>query len=435
MSTDLATIYSASVLHFLSKPEGAGDDSYEYYENGAIAVIDGKISKVGDASKVINCFPKNTKIVTYPNHLITPGFIDTHTHYPQVEVIASHGEQLLDWLNNYTFPAEKRFEDRSHANKMASMFLDELLRNGTTTASVFASVHKQSVEAFFQASTSLNTRMICGKVMMNRNAPPDLCDTSQSSYDDSKALIQKWHNIGRQRYAITPRFAISSTAEQLEAAGQLYKQFPDTYMQTHLSENIAELDLVKSLFPNNKDYLDVYDQYGLLGSNSTFAHGIHLSDRELDRLHETGSKIAFCPTSNLFLGSGLLDTARLDNKHVRYSLASDIGAGTSFSMLKTMSEAYKVSQLMNTPLSPLFCFYLATLGNATSLGLENKIGSFKIGNEADFIVLDLHSSELMKLKQNQSDSLSEKLFSLIILGDDRNVSATYIQGELKHELS
>jgi len=428
-----ATIYRAAILHFLADPDMQGAKAYEYFEDGAVVVTQGKITALGEARDIISAQANNTKIIEYPHHLITPGFIDTHIHFPQIEVIASHGKQLLDWLNNYTFPAEQKFNHKNYANQMANFFLDEMLRNGTTTASVFGSVHPQSVNAFFEASQTRNTRMICGKVMMDRNAPPALCDTPETSYQESKALIEKWHGNGRQLYAVTPRFAVSSSEQQLAAASRLIKEHPDTYLQTHIAENKDEVAYVKTLFPDRKDYLDVYDHHGLLGNKSTFAHGIHLNDRELKRLAESGSKIAFCPSSNLFLGSGLLDINRLENNNITFSMASDVGAGTSFSMLKTMDNAYKISQLNHTPLCPLKCFYLATLGNAKSLMLDDKIGSLKVGNEADFIVLNFQSTALMTLKQQQCQSLAEKLFALIILGDDRNISATYIAGQLKYK--
>lgn len=423
--------YRAALLTFHSDPDVHGEQAYSFIEDGLLIIEHGHIVTMGEAQALLDQY-KHAELIDYSGHLIIPGLIDTHIHFPQVEVIASYGEQLLDWLNNYTFPAERQFEDKNYAADMAEFFLTELLRNGTTTALVFGTVHKQSVEAFFEASHKRNTRMICGKVMMDRNAPEFLCDTPESSYDDSKALIDKWHNHGRQLYAVTPRFAITSTPEQLEKAGQLIEQYPDVYMQTHISENKDEVAFVQRLFPDSKDYLDVYDQYGLLGKRSVFAHGIHLTPREHQRFRETGSSVSFCPTSNLFLGSGLLDIDTLEKEHVTYSIATDVGGGTSFSMLQTLNEAYKVSQLNGSPLCPLKSLYLATLGNAKSLQLEDKIGALKAGNEADFVVLDFNCTPLMKLKQSKSNTLSEKLFSMIILGDDRAVKATYVAGELAH---
>lgn len=423
--------FRASILHFHSDPDIHGEDAYTFIEDGILITENGKVKALDHATVLMNDFDAD-EINDYRGYLIIPGLIDTHIHYPQVEVIASHGDQLLDWLNNYTFPAERQFEDPEYAKSMANFFLDELLRNGTTSALVFGTVHKESVDAFFEASSARNTRMICGKVMMDRNAPEFLCDTPESSYEDSKDLIEKWHENGRQLYAVTPRFAITSTPEQLAKAGELCREYPSVYMQTHISENKDEVSFVQELFPKSKDYLDVYDKYGLLGKRSVFAHGIHLTPREHKRFRETGSSVSFCPTSNLFLGSGLLDLAELEQEQVTYSVATDVGGGTSFSMLQTLNEAYKVTQLKGKALCPLKSLYLATLGNAASLQLEDKIGSFKLGNEADFAVLDFNCTPLMKLKQSKCKTLQEKLFSMIILGDDRAVKATYVAGELAH---
>ena len=437
-STQSTTVYRAAILHFLSDPDIEGtlnidESAYQFFQDGALVIEDGKVKQLGEASDVLPALAADVKVVEYKDHLIIPGMIDTHIHYPQVEVIASYGEQLLDWLNNYTFPAERQFEDKEYASNIANFFLDELLKCGTTTALVFGTVHKQSVEAFFEASEKRNTRMICGKVMMDRNAPDFLCDTPESGYEDSKSLIDSWHNKGRQLYAVTPRFAITSTHEQLEKAGQLMAEYPDVYMQTHISENKDEVAFVSELFPDAKDYLDVYDQYNLLGQRSIFAHGIHLNEREHQRFRETGSSVSFCPTSNLFLGSGLLDIKELEENQVAYSVATDVGGGTSFSMLQTLNEAYKVTQLNGNKLSPLKSLYLATLGNAKTLQLEDKIGSFKIGNEADFAVLDFNSTPIMALKQSKCKTLAEKLFAMIILGDDRAVQATYVAGNCVHQ--
>lgn len=433
MNAQSPTVYRAAILHFLSDPDVDGENAYQFFDDGALLIENGKVSQVGEADAVLASLSSDIPVVEYKNHLIIPGMIDTHIHFPQVEVIASYGEQLLDWLNNYTFPAERQFEDKEYASNIANFFLDELLKNGTTTALVFGTVHKQSVEAFFEASEQRNTRMICGKVMMNRNAPEFLCDTPESSYQDSKELIEAWHNNGRQLYAVTPRFAITSTEEQLQKAGQLMEEYPDVYMQTHISENKDEVAFVQELFPDSKDYLDVYDQYGLLGQRSVFAHGIHLTPREHQRFRETGSSVSFCPTSNLFLGSGLLDIKELEEEQVAYSVATDVGGGTSFSMLQTLNEAYKVTQLNGNKLSALKSLYLATLGNAKTLQLEDKIGSFKEGNEADFAVLDFNSTPLMSLKQSKCKTLAEKLFAMIILGDDRAVRATYVAGNCVHD--
>jgi guanine deaminase len=417
-------IYRAQILHFQTQ------DNLVHFNDGALLVDDksGDIVAVGEASDVIANNP-DVSITTYDNKLIMPGFIDSHVHFPQVDVIASYGAQLLDWLNNYTFPTEISFKDEDKASQTAHFFLNELFKNGTTTALVFATVHKSSVNAFFNASQQYNSRMICGKVMMDRNAPDDLCDTPQSSFDDSQELIDQWHENGRQLYAVTPRFAITSTHEQLEKAGQLLKDNPTVYMQTHLSENLDEINFVKELFPERKSYLDVYDHYGLLGSRSVFAHGVHLEQEDFERLSQTQSGIAFCPTSNLFLGSGLFDLKQAQQYNVPVSVASDVGGGTSFSMLQTLNEAYKICQLKGHALQAREAFYMITLGNAKALSLDDKIGNFESGKEADFIVMDLASTDLIARKIGTCKTLDEVLFSLMILGDDRAISETYVAGK------
>lgn len=414
--------FRSSILHF--KTEGEA----EYFDDGILVVENDQIKQVGTAERLLDSV-KDMDLTVYENKMIMPGFIDTHIHYPQVDVIASYGEQLLDWLNNYTFPTEIQFEDPAFAKDTAEFFIDELLKNGTTTALVFGTKHKQSVDAFFEASSQRNTRMICGKVMMNRNAPDDLLDDVQSSYDDSQALIDQWHENGRQLYAVTPRFAITSTGEQLQKAGELLKNNPSVYMQTHLSENKDEIAFTMELFPERSSYLDVYDHYGLLGSRSVFAHGVHLEDADFQRLAETQSSISFCPTSNLFLGSGLFNLAAAERFNTSVSVATDVGGGTSFSMLQTLNEAYKICQLRNEKLDAKKAFYMATLGNAKTLQLDDKIGNFESGKEADFVVVDLQSTALMKRKQSKCKTLDEALFSLMILGDDRAISETYVAGE------
>ena len=413
--------YRASILHF----QNSGNA--DYFADGILVVENQTIKQVGHASELLPQVD-GASLKDLTGKLIMPGFIDTHIHYPQVDVIASYGEQLLDWLNNYTFPTELQFKDKAFASETANFFLDELLKNGTTTALVFGTVFKESVDAFFEASQARNTRMICGKVMMDRNAPEGLCDTPQSSFDDSQALIDQWHEHGRQLYAITPRFAITSTREQLEKAGELVKNNPSVYMQTHLSENKAEIAFVKELFPERKSYLDVYDHYGLLGPRSVFAHGVHLDETDYQRLSETQSSISFCPTSNLFLGSGLFSLEDSKKFNVPVSVATDVGGGTSFSMLQTLNEAYKICQLNNYSLAPLEGFYMMTLGNAKTLQLDDKIGNFESGKEADFVVIDLQGTPLMARKQAKCRTLEETLFSLMMLGDDRAISETFVAG-------
>ncbi|MAQ99037.1 MAG: guanine deaminase [Oceanospirillaceae bacterium] len=413
-------IHTGQILHFLSAV------THEYFPSGALVTEDGKVVTCGDKESLLARYPQ-ADITDHGERLIMPGMIDSHVHYPQLDVIASYGEQLLDWLNNYTFPAENAFKDPETGRSTAQFFLNELLKNGTTTAMVYGTVHPQSVDAFFEQSSALNTRMLCGKVMMDRNAPEYLCDTAESSQTDSQALIDRWHKKGRQLYVVTPRFAITSTPEQLTAAGQLLKDNPDVYLQTHLAENKAEIAFVEELFPERKGYLDVYAHYGLLGPRSTFGHCVHLDDQDLKIMSDTGSRIAFCPTSNLFLGSGLF---RLHHQPspVSVSIASDVGGGTSLSMLQTLNEAYKICQLNGTSLSPLEAFYRVTLGNAESLLLDDRIGNFTPGKEADFIVLNPAGTPLMERRSGKCTSLEELLFCLMIMGDDRAVAATYVMG-------
>jgi guanine deaminase len=438
-STENWRAIRGEILTFTDDPDSivaAGhpvEAAYRYFADGILLAGDGLIQALGPAEEILARLPPEVEIVHYPHGLILPGFIDTHIHFPQVDVMASYGTQLLEWLNNYTFPAESRFADKAVASETAAFFLQELLRCGTTTALVFATVHPQSVDAFFEVSQSLNTRMICGKVMMDCNAPASLTDTVDSSYADSRALIEKWHGKGRQLYAVTPRFAITSSDLQLQRAGELLQEYPGTYLQTHLSENLDELAAVKQLHPAGCDYLDVYDRHGLLSARSVFAHGIHLNDRELGRLRETQSSIAFCPTSNLFLGSGLLDLKRLDAAKVSCSIATDVGGGTSFSMLQTLNEAYKVAQLEGHSLAPLKAFYMVTLGNARTLRLDHRIGTLEPGTEADFVVLDYNCTPLMARRMASCQSLQERLFALMILGDDRATSATWVAGNCVYE--
>ncbi len=421
--------FRGEILHFLADPTKVDEnESYQYLEDGLLIIKDGIVDQVGDAKVLLNDLPKEVKITHYETGLIMPGFIDTHVHYPQTEMIASYGEQLLEWLENYTFPAEREFSDFQHGKRVAEFFLSELLNAGTTSALVFGTVHKESVDAFFTVAEKINLRMICGKVLMDRNCPDYLRDTADSGYDDSKLLIKKWHKKGRLQYAITPRFAPTSTDKQLHRAGELLKEFPDVYMQTHLSENQNEINWVKELFPDSKNYLDVYDTSQLLGRRSIFAHGVHLHDSECKRLSETHSALSFCPSSNLFLGSGLFNLTQAQDFDVNVSFGSDIGAGTTFSMLSTINEGYKTQQLRGDKLSPYQSFYLATLGGAVALDLEGTIGNFLPGNEADFIVLDYHATPLISHRINRCKNLTEKLFILSMLGDERHVKATYILG-------
>ena len=410
-------------------------DQVRYLEDGVLITEQGKIRWFGTWNDAQDHLPINIEIQHYPEQLIIPGMIDTHIHFPQTEMVGAYGEQLLSWLNTYTFPTEIQFKDKAYASEIAKFFVNELLKNGTTTALVFCTVHPESVDALFEAAEQHQMRLIAGKVMMDRHAPEALCDSVDSSYDDSKALIEKWHGQGRALYAITPRFAPTSTPEQLERAGQLKAEYPDVYVHTHLSENKDEIAWVKDLFPAQKGYLDVYHHYGLTGQRSVFAHCVHLEDAEWQCMHETDSAIAFCPTSNLFLGSGLFPLNKTWQQQVKVGLGTDVGAGTSFSLLQTVNEAYKVQQLQGDKLSAYESLYHATLGGAKALDLDDKLGNFNVGKEADFVVLNIKPTALQQLRQSRSKSIEDSLFALFTMGDDRNIEATYIYGQKAYSQS
>ena len=376
------------IVSFTDDPATAGLSGRHYLDDGAVLVRDGLIEAVGEARDILAGAPKGATIDDHSGLLVAPGFIDAHIHYPQTQVIGSYGAQLLDWLHNYTFVEEQKFADPGHCARIAEFFLDELIRCGTTTAMVYCTVHPQSVDAFFAASERRGARMIAGKTMMDRDAPEALRDTAQRGYDESKALIERWGGRKRLDYAVTPRFAVTSTQAQLEAAGALAREFPAAYVQTHLDENHAEIELVARLFPAARSYLDVYDRAGLLGPRSVFGHCIHLKEAEVTAMAATRSVAAFCPTSNLFLGSGLFDQARLVRTGVRVALATDVGGGTSYSMLRTAAEGYKVLQINRQSWPAAEAFYQMTLGNARALSLDDRIGSIEAGKEADLVVLE-----------------------------------------------
>ena len=433
-STNQVQAYRASLLHFHADP-AFSDNAYAWHTDGLLVIADGKVQAAGDYATLLPTLPPATPVHDYSGKVIMPGFIDTHLHYPQTDMIASPAPGLLPWLETYTFPTERQFSDPVHAREVAEFFLDEILRCGTTTAMVYCTVHRESVDALFEASQARNLRMAAGKILMDRNCPDFLCDTAEGGARDSEDLIKKWHNKGRQMYAITPRFAPTSTEAQLGLTGELAKAYPDTFIQTHVSENPDECKWVSSLFPNARSYLDVYDSYGLMRERSMYGHCIWLDERDFARMAETGAAAAICPTSNFFLGSGLFDFEQADAVRVNLSLASDVGAGTSFSMLQTMNEAYKVARLKGSYLSAVRMFYLATLGAARSMQLEGTIGSFAPGAEADFLVLDPKSTPLLARRTGNCDSLEELLFALALLGDDRAVAATYACGRKVHERS
>ena len=418
------------VLTFLDEPQGLDDSaSYLAMEDGAVLVRNGKIAAVGDYADIRRRASPDVAVADHRPHLVLPGLIDTHLHFPQTQAIASYGAQLMEWLNTYIFVEEQKFSEPEHAAFIAGRFMDELLANGTTTAAAYCSVHPQSVDAYFSAAEQRGMLMIGGKVMMDRNAPEALRDTPQTGYDETKKLIGKWHGRGRAHYAISPRFAITSTPEQMEMAKALVAEHPDCHVQTHLSENRDEIAFATSLYPDALDYTDIYARYDLLTDRTLLGHCIHLSDREISALAETGAVGVFCPTSNLFLGSGLFDRDRFDRLGARWSVASDVGAGTSFSMLETMDEAYKVLHLQGQRLSPLNSFYRMTLGNARALGLQDHIGSLHVGADADIVVLDSSGKSAMELRMRTARSLVDELFILQTMGDDRCVAEVYVAGK------
>ena len=410
-------------------------DCVAQFSDGLMLIRGGVIEAVGDFASLRHQLEADAELRHYPDAILLPGFIDAHIHYPQVEIIGSFGTQLLEWLQKYTFPTEAKFRDAGHAQRIADFFIAELLRNGTTAASVFCTSAPQSVEAVFSAAQRHNMLLLAGKMMMDQHAPDNLLDTAQSSYDDSKALINRWHGRGRCLYTVTPRFALTSSRAQLELAGALLREHDDVRLQSHISENRAEIARAAQLFPERADYTDIYDHYGLLDSRAIYGHGIHLSDGELRRFHAADAKIAHCPTSNFFIGSGLFYMAvvRDARRPVTVGLGTDVGGGTSFSMLRTMSAAYQMAQLRGISLTAAQCFYLATLGSAESLGLAGRVGSLQAGWEADVIALDTKATPLLQLRADVAESLEELLFALLICADDRAIQATYLAGELVYE--
>ncbi len=424
------TAHRGAVLHFLRDPgDGRDPAAYAHHPDGLLVIDDGRIAACGPAAALLPSLPAGVAVTEHRDALLMPGFVDSHVHYPQTEVIGSSGRQLLDWLQDYVFPAEARFGNTAHARAVADTCIDELLRNGTTTALVFGTVHRESVDAFFAAAAERRLRMICGKVLMDRNCPADLRDSAVSGDRDSRALIERWHGHERLHYAITPRFAATSSAAQLQAAGQLAAAYPDTFIHSHVAENHAEIAWVRELYPDARSYLDVYERYGLLRERAIYAHCIHFDAADRQRMAASGAAAAFCPTSNLFLGSGLFDLDASDAFGMRYALATDVGGGTSFGMLQTMLAAYQIAQLQDQRLHPPRAFYLATLGGARILGLDVRIGHFGIGCEADFVVLDLAATPLLERRCRSARTLAEQLMLLMTLGDDRVVRETFILGQ------
>jgi guanine deaminase len=421
--------YRAELLSVAEDPAAAGAEAVRHEPDGLLVVEDGIVVARGAHAELAPRYP-GLSITGFPGKLLVPGFVDAHVHYPQIERIASHGAQLLEWLDRHIYPAEAAFADPAHAAAAARFFLDELLRHGTTSALVFATVHEGSVDALFEAALERDMRIVSGKVLMDLG-PPDLRDTVAQGRAASERLIARWRGRGRLGYAFTPRFALTSSDDQLADAGALLAEYPDVLLHTHLSETLGEIEAVAARFADARDYLDVYDRFGLVGPRSVFAHSIHLSDRELARLGAAGGGIAFCPTSNLFLGSGLFDLARADAHGVKVGLATDIGAGTSLSLLATCGEAYKVCQLRGHCLDPFRALHLATAGGARLLGLGDRIGALELGQEADFVLLDPAATPLLA-RRTAGASLHDRLFALQVLGDDRAVAAAFVAGRMAH---
>ncbi|WP_020400410.1 guanine deaminase [Kordiimonas gwangyangensis] len=425
--------FRADLFHMTDDPALVGaKDACGYIPDGLLVVEDGFVKAVGSYDALAPTLKDGTEITDHRGKLITPGFIDTHIHFPQLDMIASYGEQLLDWLERYTFPEEAKFASEAHAADAADFFIRELLSSGTTSALVYCTVHRQSVEAIFDAAYARNMRIVAGKSLMDRNVPDAVRDTAEGSDRDNRDLIAAYHGKGRLGYAITPRFAPACSDEQLTLAGKLLAEHDDVLMHTHLSENTAEIDWVRELYPEAKNYLDVYDRFGLLTNRSVFAHCIHLDGEEFQRMAEADAAISYCPTSNLFLGSGLFNLREAEKYGVKVGLGTDVGAGTSFSLLETMNEAYKVCHLRGHRLDPFKSFYLATLGGAKALNMADKVGDFTPGKEADFIVLDRAATPLLERRLKNTSEIDELLFVLSMLGDDRTVSHTYVAGECVH---
>lgn len=426
--------YRAALLHMLDDPSRTpAAEACAYHPDGLLVVEDGHVAGFGAYAELAPTLPEGAPIEALPGRLIVPGFIDTHVHYPQVDVIAAWGTQLLDWLHTHTFPAEMAFADRSHADAVAQVFLDLLLANGTTSALAFCTVHKASVEALFEAALARNMRLIAGKVLMDRQAPPGLTDTVESGRQDTEALIRAWRGRGRLGYAVTPRFAVTSSEAQLATAGEMLAAHPDVLLHTHMSENPGEIAKVGELFPWAADYLDVYDRFGLVGPRSVFAHCVHCDEGVMRRMAKAGATAAFCPSSNLLLGSGLFSLKRACACGMDVALGTDIGGGGSFSLLQTMGEAYKVGQLQRDNLDPLHAFYLGALAGARALQIDSRVGNLLPGKEADFVVLDLAATPLLARRTRAMRTLAETLFVLAVLADDRVVERTYLMGRLAHQ--
>ena len=419
--------YRASLLYFKGKEALFEQDGL--LVAGPNAQGRQTVQAIGSFQKLVASYP-NLPIEYLPGRIIAPGFVDMHVHYPQTDVIASPADGLLPWLENYTFPEEKRFADEKYCAQAASFFIAELLRNGVTTALTFATSHVASVNALFSEAQKHSLRLITGKCLMDQNAPDGLRDETQQSLIDTEALIKQWHGVDRLGYAITPRFVPTSSAAQLRGAGELAARYPDVWIQSHVAENLDEIAWVKRLYPNARSYLSVYEQFGLLRPKAVYAHCIHIDDEDRALLRLTSTAAAVCPTSNLFLGSGFFDYAAADRTGHLYGLASDVGGGTSFSPFHTMLAAYYVGREGATKaglsLTPQQLWWQHTAGAARALGLEGVVGNLLPGCEADFVILNPKATPLLARKTARANTLDELLFALIALGDDRLIEKTVI---------
>ncbi|MEX1660313.1 guanine deaminase [Thioclava sp. 15-R06ZXC-3] len=424
----MAELHLGQLMAYRGDPLVEGPEAVLPIRHGALLIANGMIVDIGEAADLCAAHPGAT-LVDHGDHLLSPGFIDAHVHYPQTAIIASWGKRLIDWLNSYTFPEEMRFGDPAYAADVAGRYLDLALSNGTTTACSYCTIHPQSVDAIFQAAQARGMRMLAGKTCMDRNAPEGLRDTAQTAYDQSAALLARWHGVDRLSYVITPRFSPTSSREQLSALGALWAEHPDCLMQTHLSEQVDEIAWVKSLYPEARDYLDTYESHGLLGENALYGHAIHLTPRESARIAEVGAALIHCPTSNSFIGSGLFDWPARMAEGQRIGLATDTGGGSNFSMLRTMAAAYEVGQLTHQPLHPAQLWWLATQGSARALRIGDKVGALAPGMEADFIAVDLASTPVIAQRATRANDFWEALFPTIMMGDDRAIAGVWIGGK------
>jgi guanine deaminase len=423
-------IYRSRIFTPIADPFEASDpaSASREYPDGYLEVEQGRIAALGPWDELPAT--KRSGAITFgPRTLITPGFIDTHLHAPQLEMIGSYGGRLLEWLNRYTFPTEAKFSDPRHARQIAAALFQQLVSHGTLCALMFSTVHTEATEIFFEEAERARFRAIIGKTLMDRNAPEALLQDAETSYVEAQALMRKWHGRGLLRFAISPRFAPTSSPRLLEIAGTLRKEFPDAYVQTHISENVAEVEWVRELFPEAASYAEVYDRYGLLSERTVLAHGVHLTDAELELIAGRGARIAHCPNSNLFLGSGLFPLQRVRAHGVPVGLGTDIGAGTTPSMFNAMADAYKVQQVCGISLTPFQLWYMATLAGARVLSLDDLTGSLQPGKDADFLVINLEASSLLALRMSGAHSIQDVLAGLIFMGDERVVSQSFIRGE------